>query len=121
MNFRSTCVSQAVSALLGGLALLAVPGQLLALFGLQSDEASLIGRLAGGMMIALGGTLWASRVVADVGLRRQIVAANATCDALMVVVFAVAGAWGPANPLAYVLAWLFAINCGSWLWALRAK
>ena len=114
-GFRSVCTVQALSALAGGIALLVAPALLLGVFGVEGRQAALVGRLAGGMMFALGATLWAARDIVDRNARIRIVTGNAVCDGLLCLFLAIETWNGVLNAGGYVLSALFLINVGSWL------
>lgn len=118
-DFRNTATSQAVSAFAGAAALLLVPDALLGVFGVEGAGVGLVGRLAGGMMLALGATLWGARGLSDTHLQRVIVAGNASCDLTLAVAFGHAAMHGTTNGFGYGLSVLFAANAASWLAALR--
>jgi hypothetical protein len=116
LDFRSTCVVQAVSALLAGAVLLVAPGVLLGLFGLAGPASTeLLGRMFGGVLIALGATLIAARDLADPVARRWLLVGNAVCDAAITGFLALAVSGGLTGPIGWVLVALFAINAISWV------
>ena len=113
MNFRATCMTQGASAVLFGAVLLVLPGPLLLLFGFGGPDVEVVGRIAGGMMLALGATLLSVR---DVGpeLRLQVCIGNGLCDVALTVLLALATRDHVANQLGYALTAIFLANALSW-------
>src|SRR5688500_4198376 len=109
MDYRSVCTVQAASALAAGAALLVVPWLLLGLFGIATDDSTiLVGRMLGGVLFALGATLIGVRDLEPGPTRIRVIVGNATCDAC-ITVFLLAEAWrGGTGRLGWILALLFA-------------
>ncbi|HMV66849.1 MAG TPA: hypothetical protein PKA64_08370 [Myxococcota bacterium] len=119
MSFSSTCRLQALSALIGGLVLLAAPGALLGVFMASSAPTRLVGRMLGGVLVALAAALVGSAELEDHGARRQVAIGNALCDAAITVALALAVRDHTLRPVGWALVALFAVNALSWLLALR--
>ncbi|MFT4975065.1 MAG: hypothetical protein ACI8S6_000952 [Myxococcota bacterium] len=80
-----------------------------------ATSQALLGRLSGGLLIALGGTLWGMRSVEDPDIRQTTVRANAACDVALAVVLLAATAGGTLPWTGWVLVGLFAVNAASWM------
>ena len=120
MDFRAVCTTQAFSALGGGAFLLVLPGPLLSLFGLGTESGTqLVARMLGGVLFALGATLFGVRDLEPRDQRIRVTVGNAVCDGLITGWIALDVARGALPMLALVLVALFAINCASWLITLR--
>jgi hypothetical protein len=119
ISYRSVCTAHAGAALLGGFAVLLMPGPMLQLFALEAtDTTQLVGRLFGGVLFALGGTLVVAR---EVTMRRSqvvLMMTNAACDAALAMAIGLFAWQSQGSPLLWGLAALFAVNLGSWLVAL---
>jgi hypothetical protein len=116
LDYRVVCTLHAGSALGGGLAVVAVPGLLLPWFGITADpSAQLVARILGGVLVALGATLWAARDAADRSARRTVIAGNLVCDATVAALIGVAAWKGAVGPLSWSLATLFAANAATWV------
>jgi hypothetical protein len=119
MSYRSVCTAHAGAALLGGFAVLLMPGPMLQLFALEvSDTTQLVGRMFGGVLFALGGTLVVAREVTVRRAQVTLMMTNAACDAALALALALFAWQTQGSPLLWGLAALFTINLGSWLVAL---
>lgn len=119
--FRRVATTQAVAALVWGALLLLVPGFVIGLLGAQTDAAGLLmGRFGGGMLFALGATLWTTRDSADPDQRTRIAVANAAVDG-SVALFLGLGFWSgvTSGPIGGMVVLLFSLNVVSWLGAWR--
>jgi len=123
MSFRQVCGTQAWSALLFGVLLLATPGLILRLLAVPVDASTaLLVQVLGGMLFALGATLHAVKAAPlDGAARTRIAVGNATCDGLVGVLFAVAAGTDRVGPLGWLFAVLFGVNVVTWLVTLRDR
>jgi len=116
LDFRKVATAQAWAALVWGIVLLAIPGMVLDMLGVHADAAHLLlGRLAGGMLFALGVTLFIARDTREPDARTRVAFGNATCDLAMLIVFATSAIGGVIGPVGYVVAIAFGANVGLWV------
>lgn len=119
--FRTTCTVQSVASLVGGAALLLVPGPLLGLFGLAGPDAAIVARILGGVLFALGATLLGVRDVTDRDQRTRVIVGNLSCDGSVAILLLSASASGALGAAGWALTALFAANAASWLFAYRHR
>ena len=97
-----------------------VKGDWNGLFGLGTESGTqLVARMLGGVLFALGATLFGARDLDDREKKVRVAVGNAVCDGLITGWILMDAARGAISALGYVLAGLFAINCLSWLVSLR--
>ena len=115
--FQRVVRTQGAAAVLWGLILVVWPGALFSLLGTTTDDAGLLmGRFAGGMLFALGVTLFAIRDTADPAVRRTVAIANGVTDLVMAVVLLLAAVFGITSGfMAWMIVFFFALNTVSWL------
>ena len=119
MDFASVVRVQMVSALGGGVALLVVPGLLLAPFGLTpTPHLEVVARMLGGVLFALGATLAGVGGVTDRPTQIRVCVGNAVCDGSIALFLTVATLGATLNLFGWALVAIFAGNCLSWLVAL---
>ena len=115
--FRRVCTVQASAALIWGVLLLVLPGVVLGLLGVQADASELlVGRFGGGMMFALGATLWTVRDTTDEDQKTRVAVGNATCDAALALFLAEGFYSGSTSGfIGGMVVFFFALNTFSWL------
>ncbi len=120
IDYRTVCRVHAASALGGGVLLLFVPHLLLGQFGLGGSFATtVLGRMLGAILFALGTSLLAAGEATDPALRRQVAIGNGACDLSITLFLTAACATGALPPAAWLLVLLFAGNALSWRLARR--
>jgi phage tail tape-measure protein len=83
---------------------------------LESDEGHLLlARLAGGMLFALGTTLFVARHTREPEHRTRIAMGNAACDVALLIVFATSALTGTIGPVGFVVSVMFGVNAGCWV------
>ena len=100
-----------------------VPGVVLQLLGVEPNGGTeLIGRVAGGMLIAVGSTLLGTQDEKNAPTRRQIALGNAFCDGALAVVFFQAAQNGLTRGAAsWMVGVVFVANGVMWLGTLPRK
>ncbi len=110
MSPRSLFVNDAVIAFVCGVALLAVPGVFVGLFGVESNAVlDLFARLFGAAMLGNGGILWLLRHEAAGAVGRRILRAHLLFDLAAGITTLLAAAAGTINWLGWVLGALFLV------------
>jgi len=116
LDFRRVATLQGQAALAWGILLLALPSPVLRVLALQTDEGGLLlARMAGGMLFALGATLFVARDALPPDAKTRVALGNATCDLAMLIVFSTAAYTGTVGPVGYMVSLMFGINAAAWV------
>jgi len=116
LDFRKVATLQAWMALVWGIVLLALPGLVLTLLAVPADGAHrLLTQMVGGMLFALGATLFAARETVAEDLRTRIAYGNATCDLAMMILFITAAVAEDVGLVGFPVAAIFGVNVVCWV------
>jgi hypothetical protein len=115
MNIKILMIVNAIIAIVFGIAFVAVPAQLLSLYGISADDPTkFIGQLFGAALIGFAILTWTARSAADSDARKAIVLALFVADVIGFIIALIAQLENVVNQLGWLTVVIYLILALWW-------